>query len=60
MKEIVIMEKIKLKKRKLHNEIPLDKPCLEGEYCEFTPDWEYDPSGKTVSCEKCGRLPEQN
>ncbi len=28
--------------------------CSEGGTCVFTPDLEYDASGRTLNCEKCG------
>jgi hypothetical protein len=37
----------------------LKKECLEEGFCEFEPDYEYDPTGETINCIKCGRLPEQ-
>jgi hypothetical protein len=33
---------------------PMSKRCPEGGECRFSPDYEYDPSGAAVSCEKCG------
>lgn len=34
-----------------------DVTCPEGGLCEFTADLEYDPSGQTINCEKCGVTP---
>ena len=28
--------------------------CPEGGVHEYSPDLEYDPSGQTINCEKCG------
>lgn len=33
--------------------------CNEGGECIFSKDMEYDPTGKTINCEKCGQLPGQ-
>lgn len=35
----------------------IDNQCVEGGLCEFTPDFEYDSSGQTLNCEKCGASP---
>jgi hypothetical protein len=35
---------------------PRGKACLEGGSCSFSTDVEADASGKTISCEKCGRF----
>lgn len=31
--------------------------CPEGGVCNYTPDIEYDATGETINCEKCGREP---
>lgn len=31
--------------------------CTEGGECIYTADLEYDESGETINCEKCGRPP---
>lgn len=33
------------------------RPCTEGGLCVFTPDLEYDSTGQTINCEKCGEPP---
>lgn len=38
-------------------EHPNVKQCEEGGECLFTPDLEYDSTGQTINCEKCGRAP---
>lgn len=32
----------------------MKKKCPEGGECRFTPDYEHEPEGTAVSCEKCG------
>lgn len=39
---------------------PAEVECEEGGHCQFTPDLEYDPSGETINCEKCGGYPPQD
>ena len=34
-----------------------ERECSEGGLCEFTPDLEYDSTGETVNCSKCGEKP---
>jgi len=38
----------------------VEDDCLEGGACQYSPDFEYDPSGNTVACEKCGLNPGQD
>ena len=33
------------------------EPCQEGGNCIFEPDLEYDSSGNSINCEKCGCTP---
>lgn len=36
---------------------PDQRRCDEGGVCEFEPDIEYDDSGQTINCVKCGEPP---